>query len=45
VTEQTVAPYFTPDTGSQMRPRSFYVNGCVLNFASTGAPVQAIGVN
>jgi hypothetical protein len=45
VSEQTVAPYYTPDTGSQMRPRSFYVNGCVLNFASTGAPVQAIGVN
>jgi hypothetical protein len=45
VSEQTVAPYYTPDTGSQMRPRSFYVNGCVLNFASTGAPVQAIGVS
>jgi hypothetical protein len=45
VSEQTVAPYYTPDTGSQMRPRSFYINGCVLNFASTGAPVQAIGVS
>jgi hypothetical protein len=45
VSEQTVASYYTPDTGSQMRPRSFYINGCVVNFASTGAPVQAIGVS
>jgi hypothetical protein len=33
-----------PDTGAQMKPRTFFVNGCLVTFSSTNAPVQAIGV-
>jgi hypothetical protein len=33
-----------PDTGSQMKGRTFYANGCLVNFASCGMAVQAIGV-
>jgi hypothetical protein len=45
LSSQNVNPYLTPDTGSQMRPRSFWVNGCVVNFPAVGSPVQAIGVD
>jgi hypothetical protein len=44
-TKQITQDFLVPNTGSQMKPRSFYVNGCILNFPATDLPVQAIGVD
>jgi hypothetical protein len=29
---EDTATFLLPDTGSQMKPRSFFVNGCIVNF-------------